>query len=310
MDPAPLHEAVADAPPGGAAYWLRTEDSVQIRAGFWPDGPRGTVLIFPGRTEFIEKYGRAAGALGALGFATATVDWRGQGMADRLIDDPGPGHVHRFRDYQRDVRALVRAAEAAGLPKPWYLLAHSMGGCIGLRALREGLAVDRAAFTGPMWGIEIAPPMRPVAWAVSGLSRPLGLSDRLVPGTEARNYVFSSAFEGNTLTSDREMWDYMRAQMAAHPDMVIGGPTLHWLNEALREVAIMSRLPAPAVPALTWIGSEEKIVSIPAVRRRMASWPGGRLETLAGGQHEVLMETPAIRRRIFAALDAFFGTGG
>jgi len=44
---------------------------------------KGTVLLFPGRTEYIEKYGPAAADFLARGFATVVIDWRGQGLADR-----------------------------------------------------------------------------------------------------------------------------------------------------------------------------------------------------------------------------------
>ena len=124
---APLHADLAEGPPGGRAFWLTASDGVRIRIGHWPgaEGPAGgTVFMFPGRTEYVEKYGRLAGDLRARGFGTVAVDWRGQGLADRLLPDPLVGHVARFSDYQHDVRAVVAAAETLALPKPWFLLAH------------------------------------------------------------------------------------------------------------------------------------------------------------------------------------------
>ena len=44
---------------------------------------KGTVCIFPGRTEFIEKYFEVVRDLRARGFAVAVLDWRGQGLSDR-----------------------------------------------------------------------------------------------------------------------------------------------------------------------------------------------------------------------------------
>ena len=60
---------------------------VRIRVGLWHrQGPAGTVLLFPGRTEYVEKYGRTARLLAARGLATLVIDWRGQGIADRLVE--------------------------------------------------------------------------------------------------------------------------------------------------------------------------------------------------------------------------------
>ncbi|MEM6727697.1 MAG: alpha/beta hydrolase, partial [Pseudomonadota bacterium] len=118
MEAAPLNNDVAEGPPGGQAFWLTTSDGVRIRLAVWPEGEKGTVLIFPGRTEYAEKYGRAAAEYAARGFATISIDWRGQGIAERLLPDSRIGHVIRFRDYQQDVAAVMEAVAALDLPRP------------------------------------------------------------------------------------------------------------------------------------------------------------------------------------------------
>lgn len=307
MAEAPLFASVAEGPPDGRAYWLETADSVRIRVAHWgADAPGGTVLLFPGRTEYVEKYGRAAAEFRARGLATLTVDWRGQGMATRLGPRPAIGHVARFRDYQHDVAALVAHARAAGLPQPWFLVAHSMGGAIGLRALIEGLPVQAAVFTGPMWGITIPAYKRPVAWGLSALSRPLRFGHAFPPGSDDKSYVLHNPFDGNSLTSDREMYDYMRRQIAAHPDLSLGGPSLIWLNESLREMRALATARSPGVPALTFLGTDESIVDPGRIRQRMARWQGGELVVVPGARHEVLMETPPTRRMVFDRTAALF----
>ncbi|MFN4172311.1 MAG: alpha/beta hydrolase, partial [Pseudorhodobacter sp.] len=163
-DPAPFHADLAEGPEGGHAVWLRAADGVRIRLGLWPAGPKGRVLIFPGRTEYVEKYGPFASDLARAGYGAAAIDWRGQGLADRLAPDPMLGHVGRFSDYQRDMAAVLAHLEATDGEAPRFLLAHSMGGCIGLRALTDGrdggMAVRAAAFSAPMWGIHFSPGMR------------------------------------------------------------------------------------------------------------------------------------------------------
>ena len=229
--PAPFFDDIAEAPEGTRCVWLNTRDGIRIRAAHWPGGARGTVLIFPGRSEYIEKYGPAAGDLAARGYATATVDWRGQGLADRLLADRALGHVGAFCDYQKDVAALFDFAGAENLPRPWYVIAHSMGGCIALRALHDGLPVRAVAFSAPMWGIRMMPVLRPVARAVSTLAACIGMADRLVPGTSAQTYVLETPFEENVLTRDADMYAFMRRQQGEHPELAIGGPTLRWMGK-------------------------------------------------------------------------------
>ncbi|MBC7132472.1 MAG: alpha/beta hydrolase [Roseovarius sp.] len=311
MEQAPLFSEVADGPGDGAAFWMRTSDGVRIRVGLWQaEGARGTVLLFPGRTEYVEKYGRAARYFADAGLATLVIDWRGQGLADRLGDDPMSGHVGRFTDYQRDVAAMVAAAGALELPRPWHLLAHSMGGCIGLRAVMEGLDVARVVFSAPMWGIRMSAMLRPVAWSLGWGMRHLGFGHLYAPSTAAEHYVLTEPFETNKLTNDRETWDYMARQIRAHPELGIGGPSLQWLHEALVEMRTLARRPAPGLPCLTILGSDEEIVDPRRIHDRMAHWPGGRLEIIPGGRHETLMDTPAMQARVFGMICDFLAGAG
>lgn len=311
VDTAPLYHDVADGPAGGRGFWLRTQDGLRIRMGHWPQNPegpaRGTVLLFPGRTEYIEKYGRAAADFAQRGYSTVAIDWRGQGLADRLLGNRLTGHVLRFSDYQLDIAAVLEAVDALDLPRPLYLLAHSMGGCIGLRAVMEGLDVAACAFTGPMWGIQMAGATRPAAWALSWSSGWLGMGHQLAPGTRSQTYVLAEPFDNNALTRDSDMYRYMQRQMTDYPDLALGGPSLRWLNGALVEMAQLARRPAPDLPCLTYLGSHERIVCPDRISARMAGWPGGRLEMVDGGEHEVMMDLPATRRMVFDGLAAHFG---
>lgn len=293
---APLYNDLAEGPADGRALWLTTADGVRIRAAIWHGaGDRGTVFILPGRTEYVEKYGRTATDLATAGYATITVDWRGQGLSDRALADRMLGHVTDFAQFQADLDSLIACAAAQNLPRPWYLMPHSMGGCIGLRALMRGLPFRAAAFSAPMWGILMADGLRPFAHVFSQVSTRLGYHQTYAPGTNAATYVLTAPFADNTLTSDPAMWDYMRRQAQARPDLALGGPTWGWLKAALNECAALSRLPAPPCPTITALGRRERIIDTRPVHTRMARWPHGRLDLYDGAEHEVLMEKPAIR---------------
>ncbi|MDH2325603.1 alpha/beta hydrolase [Cereibacter sp. SYSU M97828] len=279
--------------------WLRTDDGIRIRAARWEGGAQ-TVLLLPGRTEYIEKYEDIAAELVSRGFSVVTLDWRGQGLSDRALPDAMIGHVLSFREYQRDLAAVLPLAG----DRP-FMLAHSMGGCIGLRALVMGLPVRAAAFTAPMWGIPLGRFMRPLARLVAGSSPRLNRSHVLAPGTSRTTYVLEAQFAGNTLTSDEGQWNRMRDQ-AANAALTLGGPSLGWLNAALRETGALARLPSPAVPALVHLGTRERVVDPAPIRDRMARWPGGTLTLAEGAEHEIMMEAPAIRSAfIDAAVDLF-----
>lgn len=303
---APFFADVAEAPQGATALWLTCADGVRIRAAFWRGGTKGTVLLFPGRTEYIEKYGPAAAELATRGYAMMTLDWRGQGLADRPLADPATGHVASFRDYQKDIAALLAAARDEKLPEPFFLIAHSMGGAIGLRALYGDLSVRAAVFSAPMWGIRIHPALRPAAWVLSTASRSIGQSHQYAPGTTPITYVVEAPFADNVLTRDPQMYAFMQAQVRSHPELALGGPSLHWLSEALRECLKLRRKTSPRLPCLTVLGTAERVVDTRPIHVRMARWPRGRLVMVPGAEHEVMMETPQVRTRFYDEACGFF----
>lgn len=305
---APLYHDLADGPAGGRGFWLRCADGVKLRAAHWPGGDKGTVLLFPGRTEYVEKYGRAARDLAARGFGSLVIDWRGQGLSDRPLKDQMTGHVGLFAEYQLDVQALLGLADDLGLPGPRFLLSHSMGGCIALRALLLGLPVRAASFSAPMWGIRISIVMRPVASFLAGLSRISRQSHRYAPGTTPTTYVAAAPFLGNVLTTDPEMFAWMKMQVTARPELSLGGPSLGWLHAGLMECRALAVLPSPAVPVICALGTAEKVVDTAPIHARMSGWNTGRLDLYTGAEHEVIMETPAHRARFFDTTAALFDT--
>lgn len=305
MTGAPFRHDLADAPPGGKIVWRQTADGVRLRLGWWsPRDARATILLFPGRTEYLEKYGRVIGDLTSSGFAVVSVDWRGQGMSDRLEEDRSLGHVIDFIDYQQDVAALVSLTCEAGLPRPHHLVAHSMGGCIGLRSLVDGTDIERAVFSAPMWGIQMPAYARPLPHIVPPVARLLKAETRYAPGTRPVNYVTETGFETNMLTTDRATYDWLGTH-AEVPEFALGGPSLQWVGAATTEFRRLYASPRPKQPVLTFLGTDEAIVSPSAIQRFLANWPSAELRMVEGARHEIMMEAPGMRRRFIDETTSF-----
>lgn len=330
---APYFEEIAAGSGPASAHWLTASDGCRLRAGVWhpetsgtaaspmqplpPEpvgaGDAGTLFLFPGRTEYLEKYGPTAREFTRRGYVVASIDWRGQGLADRLIGDPLLGHVEDFTDYQRDVAALSAYVEAQALPRPWVLLAHSMGGAIALRSLMAqagncALGVTACAFSAPMWGIRIPPLLKPAAAVLGRFGAGLGLAQMRVPTTTSQQYVQVQPFADNTLTSDPESYAFLQMQMRDHPELALGGPTVQWLASAMLETSALAALPSPRLPCLTFLGSDEQIVATEAIHLRMSRWPQGTLQPVEGARHELLLERAPLRAPVIDALDAHFRT--
>jgi lysophospholipase len=312
MDEAPFYLEVAEGPCNVKAHWIHADDDVRLRVAHWAsdDPSKGTVFLFQGRTENIEKYGRSIAVLNRLGYSAFAIDWRGQGLSDRLTEDRMTGHVNRFSDYQKDVAAMLQAAETLDLPKPWYLIGHSLGACIGLRVIIEGNPFLACAFTAPLWDINLPALQRFGAWPLSWGAQVLGKGHVYAPGTRGESYVLTTAFEDNRLTHDPDMYEYYINVSKSLPDQQIGGPSMGWLFQTLKETHALSELRSPDLPCITFCGAQDEIVAISAIKDRMCRWPNGKLELVENGRHDVLYETPDIRENVMSTIDKLFSEAG
>ncbi len=305
MTDAPLFTDIASAPNGGQAQWRNCADGVRIRVATWKKGNKGTILIFPGRTEFIEKYGPTVQYILDLGYSAAVVDWRGQGLSDRITANHQLGHVKHFHDFQHDVEELLHTVQDAGLPEVHAVIAHSMGGTIALRALHKGLPTVKAIFSAPMWGIYVAPLMRLPAALISNIGPLIGFAKKFSPNTNADNYVQVNPFEGNVLTNDKKTYRWLTEQLDVHPELGIGGPSINWLHQAFVECAKLRSTTPPKQKCLCFLGGEEAIVSSKAINKIMAKWPNGQLINIDGAQHEILMEERHVLDIAWREIDRF-----
>lgn len=304
LGPAPLFD---DCGGRAQAIWWRTPDGLRLRLmTARPEGPpQGLVALLPGRTEWIEKYAGVTAGLLARGFGVAVPDWRGQGLSDRAARNRPVGHVRSFGEYQTDLAALLAAGREALGALPLGFLSHSMGGTIALRALVEGVPARAAVFVGPMWGMPWTAAKRLTACVLLRIKlaalRPMGRETDYLPGTGPVWGPADLPFEATRLTGDRSVWERLGAQLRAHPELRVAGPSLGWFAAALSEMAALTRSHAPDVPALIITGSADDVVSDVAIVARLRGWSRARRLHLDGARHEVLMEIPPLRH---AALEA------
>lgn len=304
FSPAPFYqhdnhqEAVAEA------YWLHSDDDVRLRISLWRTTASscGTILLFPGRTEYVEKYAAVAHNLTAEGMNVLAIDWRGQGMADRLQENPRTSHIDDFAQYQLDVLAMVEAAAGLSLPEPWHLLAHSMGGAIGLAALHNGLPVETATFSAPMWGINHSPMPRAVAMALVSVANRFGRGGSPAIGTGGDGtYVLDEPFRTNLLTGNSTAWVRLLQEAEEWPELTLGGASYQWIGQALTECRRLSKTSAPDLPVLVALGTNERIVSAAAVHEYLVNWPDSKLLMVEGGRHEIMLETPERQHKFYSA---------
>jgi lysophospholipase len=296
-------------PEGAVTGALKTRDGVELRFARWPPPPgrKGTVCLFPGRAEYIEKYFETVRDLRARGFAVAMLDWRGQGGSARALRKRRKGYVRSFSQYQIDLETFVHEVVLPDCPPPVFALAHSMGATVLLRAAYAGRSwFDRMVLLAPLIALPGMRKMRATRMTVRSL-RLMGLGSLYVPGGNA-SVLQQRPFVGNLLTSDPVRYARNVAILEAEPALATGWPTVAWTDAAFRVMAELSHPTYPGrirQPLLIIAAGLDAIVSTPAIDEFSVRLRAGSHLIVPGARHELLMEQDRFRGQVLAAFDAF-----
>ncbi len=298
-------------PDGATAGTVIASDGVALRYARFPAAGRrllGTVCLFQGRTECIEKYFEVITDLRRRGFAVATLDWRGQGGSDRRLRNRRKGHVDSFEEYDRDLDAFMEQVALPDCPAPYYALAHSTGALVLLRAARDGRArFTRMLLSAPLLGLGRTRPSPEFGFRLAAALTAVGLGELEIPGRITKS-IDKMRFEDNPLTSDSVRFERNREIYLKLPQLAIGAPTFAWLYAAalaMRETTDSDFGPSIRIPVLIIAAGGDRVVSLPAIEAVAAELRVGSHVTIVGARHEILMEREAIREQFWAAFDAF-----
>jgi lysophospholipase len=296
-------------PEGALAGTIGAPDGVTLRFARWtaPANGRGTVCVFAGRGECIEKYFETVRDLRKRGYAVATIDWRGQGHSARQLGNPLKGHVRNFSDYEIDVAAFVKQVVLPDCPPPYFALAHSMGGAVMLRVAHAGIEVfERFVLCSPMVDLPSLRTSLPMRGLVR-LLRAAGMGERFIPGGNV-DLTRPLRFSGNPLTSDPRRYARNTAILETDPTLGIASPTVAWLDAAFaamgqfRSSEFAGRI---RQPVLMLAAGDDTVVSAPAIAAFARHLPAGSHHVIVGAKHEILQEDDRYRAQLWAAFDAF-----
>lgn len=296
-------------PDGAVSGTFKTSDGVELRFARFapPPGRKGTLCLFPGRSEFIEKYFEVVHDARERGFAVATLDWRGQGLSHHPLRDRRRGHVADFSDYDLDIEAFMRDVVLPDCPPPFFALGHSMGATVLIRAARQNRRwFDRIVLSAPMIDIRLSRMPRLTRTSIRLMGR-VGLGRFYVPGGGAAA-IASLPFAGNPLTSDPVRYARIAAIIEAEPALALGSPTITWTNAAFRAMRAFSDPAYPAQirqPLLMVAAGRDEVVSTLAIEQFAMRMRAGSHLVIPGARHEIMMEQDRYRGQFWAAFDAF-----
>lgn len=295
------------------SYW-QAADGHAIRRIDWPartagtEQPRGSILYFPGRGDYYEKYLETLDHWAQNGWQVTASDWRGQAGSGRLGTDAFTGHIDDFAVWIADLAHFWREW-TANTPGPHILAAHSMGGQLVLRACVEGAVVpDAVVLSAPMLGfISKAVP----AGVMHFLARIMAsLGDRRRPAwkwSEKPGEV--PAGRQDLLTHDDQRYGDELWWRVKRPELAMGPGSWGWVERAyasMRQLELPGVLEKLQIPVFIVATDDDRLVDFGAIERMAARLP--KCELLRFGmeaRHEVLREEDGVRNKVIAGIDSF-----
>lgn len=271
--------------------------------------PKGTVVISMGFREMAEKYVEVMRDFSERGYAVWVMDWRGQGGSDRYLkDQPQRMHSEGYDEHIAALHSFVTDVVNTGGPR--LLLAHSMGGHIGLRYLKEHPGIfDAAVMTSPMLDIKTEGYPRAAALALTQFVRLARKLTEYIPGGHDWNEAKDEVFEGNPYTHDAARFAVRGAVLRAKPELRMGQPTFGWLVHTFNSISKLNKesyLKSIDTPILMEVADEERIVVKEAALRAASLLPNCTGTIVPAARHELWMESDAIRQPLLDRALAFF----
>lgn len=277
-----------------------------LRWGHLPvEGAAGSVVIVGGFGEFIEKYFETIRDFAARGFSVWCLDWPAQGASARPSDPTRP----LARDFAADADDLAAFTEAKVPPGRRLLVAHSMGGAIGLYSLSRHPGVfDAAVLSAPMLGLRLAGLPRWLAAAIVWLGIRFAGADAFAPGGKRWTADPAMCPARSHVSNDPQRCLLQREWYSANPVLQVDDATYGWLKTALELTDTLhnpSLLAKVTLPVLIGSAGRDVLVSARRHESAAATLHDAKLVKFPDAKHELFMEIDTVRNAWFAAIDAF-----
>ncbi len=266
-------------------------------------GANKAILLSAGRTEAAVKYKEVIFDLYRNGYSVYIHDHRGQGQSGRMTEDPEMGYIDDFQFYIDDMKYFYDQYIATENYVKTYLLAHSMGGAIGMTYLEQYPAdFNAAAFSSPMLGLKPG---------TCGATKLFGGKRTKYALGQSGYKDDKSKFKKNTLTGSRVRYDRMIDAFEKVPEARLGGATYQWVNRSCDQFKyIFYNIDKINTPFILFSAEKEKIVYPYAHQKFMKAAEELGKECIAyeveDAKHELLIETDELRSgTINKALDFY-----
>ena len=268
-----------------------------------PKKEKGAILISSGRTEAAIKYKELIFDLFNNGYSIYIHDHRGQGLSGRMTEDPEMGYVDTFQFYVDDMKYFYDNMLKPNKHEKVFLLAHSMGGAIGMTYLEQyPNDFNAAAFSSPMLGLK-----PPTCTAIKLFTNP---TPKYGMG-ETKYHDDKVAFKDNHLTGSEIRYNRMNEAFNKEPQARLGGATYQWVYKSCQQFNyLFDNIDNINTPFILFSAQNDQIIDVHAhqrfVEKAQNSEKDCKAYVVENAQHELLIEKDEQRIETINELLNFF----
>ncbi len=274
---------------------LTAFDGKKLHYHYFPrPNAHSSLIIVTGWTEGSPKYAEVLYDLHHAGVETFIMDWRGQGLSERLIPDPQVSWVADYDDFVKDLHQFVTEVVKPRTRLPLMIMGHSMGAnVITLYMTRHPEVFDRAVLSSPMLDMILGSYPTWVGRAVSWLYNVTGFGASMVWG----HSYFDPAKAENWVTHSESRWKFWNQYKVEHPQYVMNAASFRWVLEGLRATDYMKEnAHLIRVPLLMLQAGRDLYVATAGQDRVCEKAYYCKKITYPFAKHEILNEVDLIRQ--------------
>ncbi len=278
----------------GKEGYFTGEDSINIYFKIFkqPKTDKGAILISSGRTEAAIKYQELIFDLYSNGYSIYILDHRGQGLSDRMTEDPDMGYIDDFQFYIDDMKYFYTNYLIPNNHKRTYLLSHSMGGAIGMTYLEQyPNDFNAAAFSSPMLGLKTLTCSAVKILASEEPKYALG---------ETKYQEDTTSFKNNSLTGSKIRYYRMIKAFDKTPKAKLGGASYTWVDKSCKQFEyLFNNIENIKTPFILFSAENDEIIEITAhqefVEKAKELNKNCKGYLVKNAQHELLIEKDIYR---------------
>lgn len=263
-------------------------------------------VFLTGRAEYFLKYEFFFNDLNALGISVYTMDHRGQGASERMLEDQHKGYVENFDFFVRDAEFFINDIVLPSIKSdvPLFSISHSMGGTVSFLLETQLKIFAKMVFVSPMWGINFRHISENIIYALANLFCFAGKEEDFVAGK--KGYDFDTPFENNDLTHSKEKFEKQKDFLKCNPDLALGGPTNKWVTESIKAMKKIEKLALTFhTKSLLIQAGGDTVVDNIRQNRIINKMKNGSRVVIKNGWHELLNEESLYYNQALKHIESF-----